>query len=268
MSHPSGDKRHLVPLLEFLRFVAQAGRDYRNRFPKKINGPADFVVGRPDFGSESDSSSASSDDRAGFTKSDGRGHLSSVSQGGGVAFANASEGRKRLHSPELDSRTITETTQVPVACEVVVETSDKGRFMSKHVDLPLSDIGLVALVDIKHPILTTEVSKEIKGLPCCYLLLGTLMIVTGRIVDVNLTEETVMVSPDRGQRVRIEWIPLKRVFRVPKNIAEVREEAASRIEQIVEAERRGDQAPKFSPIQLAKYPDTTPSPTSPEVDRQ
>lgn len=268
MAYFSADKTHLMPLLEFLRFVSARGGGKKNRFPKKINGVMDRELDLPDPESDQDSSSASPTNMIEITNGGECDYSSFIERDGPTTFATLSDRRKRLRSPESGSDVLIETTSVPIECEVVEKTPGKGCFTSKYFDFSLSDLGLTTLLDLRRQALTKEVAKQIQGVRCCYLLLGTSMIVTGDIIDASLTGDSVLVSPDRGLRVDIEWVSLKRVFLVPENIGAVREEAAQRIERIMEAERQGEDTPRISPVLLAKTPTAALFPPSPVKGEQ
>jgi hypothetical protein len=264
MAAPGTDKKHLVPLLEFLRFVSEQAKGNKNRFPKKINGAAELSRDFPYWESEPDSLSASPEYAVESANSGSYNNSPSLSQEGSASFTVAGERRKRLRSPESNHEVAADSANVPVECEVVVKTPDKGFSTTKYVDFSLCDLGLEVLIDVSRHNLTKEIAKQLTGVRCCYLLLGTSMVVTGDIVDVSITGESVLVSPDRGLKVGIEWVPLKRVFQVPENIGAVREEAAHRIERIIDAERRGEKTPRISPVQLAKRAAISFFPSSPE----
>ncbi|KPA73566.1 hypothetical protein ABB37_09700 [Leptomonas pyrrhocoris] len=267
MSNRGGDKRHLVPLQEFLKFVCEARGARTARFPKRINGTS-ILQGQTRNTEVKRESSSSSDNAVEPARSASHDNSLTVSQDVKVTTTNTVAHRKRQHSPESTAEALANTPSAPVECEVIEKTPGKGCFISKYVDFPLSDLGLELLFDLSRQRLTSEVATKLQGTHCCHLLLGTSMIVTGNIVDVSIKEETVMVSPDRGLRVGIEWVSLKRVFQVPENFEVVKEEAAQRIERIMEAARRGEKTPKTSPIKLVKKPTAAPFPASPEKPKE
>lgn len=264
MSASSGDKRHLVPLLQFLHFVAKRGKAPRNRFPKKINGGAELGKDFFDPNSESSLLTTPPDCLFDFVSYGSSDKSPSLSQNRSTTFTAAPERRKRAHSPERSSEALSDSASTPIECEVVAKSPEKDCFTSRYFDFSLCDLGLELLVDLTHQSLTEEVAKQIQGLPCCYLLFGTSMIVAGDIVDVSLTGGTVLVSADRGPQKETEWVPLSRVYRLPENIGAVREEAAHRIERIMEAERGGEMTARNSPVQLAENPAAGLFPISPD----
>ncbi|KAG5508281.1 hypothetical protein JIQ42_08203 [Leishmania sp. Namibia] len=91
-------------------------------------------------------------------------------------------------------------SNVPIDCELDAMTTGKGCVTSKYFDFSLLDLGLKPMITPTASVLTKEVAKQMQGMRCCYVFGGTSLVVTGDIVDVSLTSETVLVSPDRGIR--------------------------------------------------------------------
>ncbi|CBZ23137.1 conserved hypothetical protein [Leishmania mexicana MHOM/GT/2001/U1103] len=262
MTTGATDKKHLVPLLEFLRFVSERGRIQAARFPKRINGVTDLKCEPCDSGREADSLPVKHEFKCecAYSSYDSS---PSASRDTAVPVLPAQDWRKRSRSDDEISEVIVGSS-APIDCELDSMTTGKGCVTSKYFDFSLLDVGAVPMIEPAVEVLTKDVAKQIQGKGCCYVLPGTSMVVTGDIVDVSLTSETVLVSPDRGLRVGLEWVSVRRVFHVPKNIAAVREEAAFRIQRIIEAERRGERTPRFSPVQLAENAEDLSSPLSPE----
>ncbi|AYU75678.1 hypothetical protein, conserved [Leishmania donovani] len=263
MTTGAADKKHLVPLLEFLRFVSERGRSQAARFPRRINGVTDMKCEPCDSSIEADSLPVKHEFNGEVAYSSSYDRSPSASRENAVPMLPAEEWRKRSRSDDEISEVIVGSS-APIDCELEFMTTGKGCVTSKYFDFSLLDLGAVPMIEPAVEVLTKDVAKQIQGKGCCYVLPGTSMVVTGDIVDVSLASETVLVSPDRGLRVGLEWVSVRRVFHVPHNIAAVREEAAFRIQSIIEAERRGERTPRFSPVQLAETAEELSSPLSPD----
>ncbi|CAM36740.1 conserved hypothetical protein [Leishmania braziliensis MHOM/BR/75/M2904] len=251
MTNGAAEKKHLVPLLEFLRFASEHSRSEPARFPKRINGVSQAISESSDSGVDPDSLSLPREFHGEVTYSSSNDRSSSASRDNAVFMSSTQERRKRSRSVDEISESIVGST-VPMDCELDVMTAGKGCVTSKYFDFSLLDLGVQPIIASAVSVLTKDVAKQVQGMRCCYVLPGTSMVVTGDIVDVSVASETVLVSPDRGLRVGLEWISIRRVFQVPKNILAVRGEAALRIQRIIDAERRGEKTPRFSPVQLAE----------------
>ncbi|CAG9567229.1 conserved hypothetical protein [Leishmania major strain Friedlin] len=265
MTTGAADKKHLVPLLEFLRFVSERGRSQRARFPKRINGVTDLKCEPCDSGIEADWLPVKQGFNCEVAYSSSYDSSPSASRENAVSILRTEEWRKRSRSDDEISEVIVGSS-APIDCELDSMTTGKGCVTSKYFDFSLIDLGAVPMIEPAVEVLTKGVAKRMHGKGCCYVLPGTSMVVTGDIVDVSLASETVLVSPDRGLRVGLEWVSIRRVFHVPKNIAAVREEAAFRIQRIIQAERRGERTPRFSPVQLAEIAEDLSSSLSPDSD--
>ncbi|KAK7195265.1 hypothetical protein NESM_000452200 [Novymonas esmeraldas] len=264
MDGADAEKKHLVPLLEFLRFVAERGKNQRTRFPKRINGVTGLKREASETGFDGDSPSLPLDYRYEDLYSSGDEKSPSAAEGSHLGASPTQERHKRSRSDDnvTEARVASEE---PINCELGSTMTGKGCVTSKYFDFSLLDLGVEPIITPSSQPLSKEVVKHLQGMPCCYVLPGTSMVVTGDIVDVSLTSGTVLVSPDRGIRVGLEWVSIRRVFQVPKNISAVREQAALRIQRIIDAARRGERTPPISPVRLAENTDslsTTPSPIS------
>ncbi|GET85505.1 hypothetical protein, conserved [Leishmania tarentolae] len=257
------DKKHLVPLLEFLRFVSERGKSQAARFPKRINGVTDLKSEPYDHSGEAESFIVKREFSCEVEGGTRHYECPCISRDNAVPMLVGKHWRKRYRSGDEISEAIIGSS-APIDCELDSMTTGKGCVTSKYFDFSLLDLGVSPMIRPGVEVLTKDVAKQIRGKGCCYVLPGTSMVVTGDIVDISLPSQTVLVSPDRGLRVGLEWVSFRRVFHVPKNIEAVREEAAFRIKRIIEAERRGERTPKFSPVQLAENGEDLSSPLPPD----
>lgn len=260
MTSQTSDKKHLGPLLEFLRFVLDSDSSQTARFPKRINGVADIMRDTADSGVDSDSASLPHELRyeAADTSSDDQ--SPSLSRDDAPAPARDQERRKRSRSSDGDVAELAPGDSAPIDCELDAAAIGKGFVTSNYFDFSLLDLGVAPIVSPAATEMTKELAKQVKGKRCCYITPGTSAVVTGDVVDVDLSSDALHVSPDRGMSASLEWVHFKRVFQVPMNIAAVRDAAAARIQRIIEAARRGERTPRLSPVQVAVMPDEAPPP--------
>lgn len=244
MSSTASDKAHLVPLLEFLQFVSKKGKEGKARFPRKINGADDRIADGTDIIFEQDWPPVSPGLDCVFRRSESLDDSTQLSQDSSVGFTSVMDRRKRQRSP--DSSTEATFNSMPSRDDFgdAEKSRETGSFATRSFAFSLGDLGLELLVDINRQAVGREVAARIQGMRCCYLFMGTSMIVTGDVADVNLSGKTVLVSPDSELRVEMEWVSLSRVYVEPEDVELVREEATRRIESIMEAEMEGKRPPK------------------------
>lgn len=263
------EKKHLTPLLDFLRFAMQSGRSDVLRFPKRMNGSKNI---------DSDSVKTEEDEDDPFDGSDSGGPMSqncstsnrdtSLTPLAGTAvpsvFATETV-RKRERSCDESHRNSV-SNRSSIECEMLVKSGGKGQFTANYVDLSLDLLGMDPLCSERSRDSQKKNTKVLRGMECCYLLLGTSLVVTGSVIDINLQDDLALVCPDRGVEAGLEWVPVDRLFKIPKNIAAVREEVTIRVQKIVDAARRGDVTPVFSPMSLKDEPIDSDFQSSPMPD--
>lgn len=233
-THP--DKVHLGPLLEFLRFVSQRGRESKSRFPKRINGAAVRLRDYSDSELDQESSNTPVDYATDFPLVESLGNSAFVSPDNSNPLPAVADNRKRSRSPFNELDTVSGTNSSLVVSGNVEKSPERRLLRSKFLEFTLGDLGLELLIDINRVDVDESAAERVKGMRCCYLLVGTSMIVSGEVTDVSLTEKAALVTPDPEIRVEKEWVPLGRVYVETKYVEVAREEVARRIKCILEAE--------------------------------
>ncbi|ESL06194.1 hypothetical protein TRSC58_06135 [Trypanosoma rangeli SC58] len=141
--------------------------------------------------------------------------------------------RKRRRSLSMNDLKQVKFMRSPFACELLRKSS-KGMYSSTYVDIELTTLGLQPLVrDIP---VTRKESKALIGISCCYLRLGTALVVSGCIVEVNITDSTAQIVPDKGLCLDVEWVNLKKLYRIPEDITEVRKIVSERVFTVLQRE--------------------------------
>lgn len=127
------------------------------------------------------------------------------------------------------------SSNLPLQLEFLSKSSQKGVYEAKYVDLPLHTLGLIPLLaDVEVP-LERKFCKQFLGVKCCYLMLGSTMLVTGSVVDIDVKEGSMQVSPDKGLTAAVDWIEVYRLYHIPENLSAVRNEATRKIKDIMSA---------------------------------
>ncbi|RNF01425.1 hypothetical protein TraAM80_06989 [Trypanosoma rangeli] len=140
---------------------------------------------------------------------------------------------KRRRSLSMNDFKQVKFMRSPFACELLTKSS-KGMYSSTYVDIELTTLGLEPLVrDI--PVSRKE-AKSLIGLSCCYLRLGTALVVSGCIVEVNSTDSTAQIVPEKGLCLDVEWVSLKKLYRIPEDITEVRKIVSERVYAVLQRE--------------------------------
>lgn len=220
-------KKHLGPLLDFIRFVSFEGRRETQRFPRRINGTGELISetlpeARGSLPQESEL----------FFLGEGEREYSEEKKEPFAAPGTLDEfvpqKRHRLEDEEEESDADIDGT-LPVECEVITKGRGKGQYNTRYVELPLEEIGAQPFFALEADGVSKSALKRSLGQPCCYLRLGTSSIVTGRVVDVDTKDKRVQVSPDRGCDVDVIWIDATQLYKVPDNLEVIRRRAALRI---------------------------------------
>ncbi|KAF5221729.1 hypothetical protein TcYC6_0002910 [Trypanosoma cruzi] len=140
---------------------------------------------------------------------------------------------KRRRSPSIDNLLQMKFLRSPFACEILTKSS-KGMYSSTYVDIELKSLGLHPLVQ-EFPT-TRKETKLLIGVSCCYLRLGTALVVSGCIVEVNITDSTAQIVPEKGLCLDVEWVSLKKLYCIPDNIRDVRRIVSEKVYAIIKGE--------------------------------
>ncbi|EKF32817.1 hypothetical protein MOQ_003326 [Trypanosoma cruzi marinkellei] len=140
---------------------------------------------------------------------------------------------KRKRSPSIDNLLQTKFLRFPFSCEILTKSS-KGMYSSIYVDIELKSLGLHPLV--QEVPTTRKETKLLIGVSCCYLRLGTALVVSGCIVEVNITDYTAQIVPDKGLCLDVEWVNLKKLYRIPDNLTDIRRIVSEKVYAIIQGE--------------------------------
>ncbi|RNF21920.1 uncharacterized protein Tco025E_03250 [Trypanosoma conorhini] len=140
---------------------------------------------------------------------------------------------KRQRGSSMDNLMQAKFMRSPFACELLIKSS-KGMYSSTYVDVELATLGLQPLLQ-EVPI-TRKETKPLIGVSCCYFRLGTALVVSGCIVEVNTTDGTAQIVPDKGLCLDVEWVSLKKLYRIPEDLTEVRRIVSEKVYTILQRE--------------------------------
>lgn len=118
----------------------------------------------------------------------------------------------------------------PYSCELLSKSTGKGFYESRYADIPLDTLGFVPFYDEGKFVKPRAAIGQL----CCYLKLGTALVITGTVVEVH--EGTAQVAPERGQHAPVEWISLTRLFLVPENLSEMRKKVGEKVMVVLATE--------------------------------
>lgn len=86
----------------------------------------------------------------------------------------------------------------------------------RYVDMPLSDFGAVQFLSTMPEEQASDriaIKKWFMGKNVCHLKLGTSLVFTGIVSDVN--KDHLLFVPDKDQPSQVEWIEMRRAYCVP-----------------------------------------------------
>ncbi|CCW69778.1 unnamed protein product [Phytomonas sp. Hart1] len=242
MSASEADRKHLVPLLEFIDFLRNFGARNGDRLPKRMNGPSqssglsfpelNFFMKLDEYEKKSPRIETNFPDGiTQFTKIEARSTSTSMT------FSDDDEKEvpppKRIRiKKEINDFALNKPSSLSMEYELISRGTQKGVYLSKFVDFDLSLLGLIPLIIADK--IDRKLGKLALGKKCCYLLLGTSLIVTGIVVDVNIKEVKMQVSPDHGIDKEVDWIDVYRLYEIPDNLESVQRSVTSHIKNIMD----------------------------------
>ncbi|KEG13739.1 hypothetical protein DQ04_00821170 [Trypanosoma grayi] len=211
--------RNAVPMVEFIRMLRdQRDQEGRTKFPRRLNGR---LASPPLVKRENGNCIPIILESAQMEKEVEDKDTLTVEPIEAVVVK-----KKRPRSTPFDEKYETRFVPSPFACEILTRSS-KGMYSSTYVDIELSSLGLEPLVrDIAE---SRRKGKLLTGVRCCYLRLGTALVVSGCIVEVNVTDFTAQVVPDKGLRLDVEWVDIKKLYHIPDDLTEVRKTVSERV---------------------------------------
>lgn len=238
------DERHLTPLLDFIQYVmyvsCRNGRDGK-RLPKRINGsleqsrdtsdeteftvPEDFFPEPNAAAGGTTENSLSGEGSQSLVQPDVE--LQEPVEPQEPASPTAPESRKRSRSPSTEP----EKLESPIEFELLTESS-RGSYNASYLDVPFSMFGVPLLLQKDD---SKKKRTAFVGSPCCYLKLGTSVVISGRIVDADSPKRgwNFCVAPDRGEDATVEWIPADRLYQIPPNLQLLRSQVAAEMKRII-----------------------------------
>jgi len=129
------------------------------------------------------------------------------------AFEEDSDEEATASRPAKSSRLESEqrfaSRPSPFQCHLSVSTGSKGHVAMRYVEIPLAQYGL----ELFHDRFKDESKKWYLGKSCCFLKLGTSLVVTGIVSE--LRDKQFCVIPDKGQHAEMEWVDPLSLYCVP-----------------------------------------------------
>lgn len=246
------DEKHLVPLLDFIRYVSYQGRRQRLRLPKRINGSQ---LKMKDLGQlpqqDTELSLAAIFSTAGSSRSESvkdttpedslvgdelSGLEAAVLAPDPVSFstpASASPHATPPLTPAVARKRSRSESPVGIPEPLQYEflshpVNSKGSsLIASYIDIKFVGCTLVAEDD--------EKLKKIMGRACCYLLLGTSVVVTGVVVGADPRLGQIQISPDRGCSAPMEWVHADRVYNIPADLPRLKVFVANEMRKALDA---------------------------------
>ncbi|ORC93294.1 uncharacterized protein TM35_000011710 [Trypanosoma theileri] len=211
-------RRNAVPLIEFIQIIlGQRNGEGKSKYPRRVNGR---LV---------------SDSLPKSQRSVSPVKLESTEEYEPCNIEPQPTEVVRRKRRKSISDEVPETTFVrsPFSCEILTKSS-KGMYSSTYVDIDLSSLGLQRLT--QGSVNSRKKGKSLVGIRCCYLRLGTSLVVSGCIVEVNITDSTAQVVPDKGLCLDVEWVHLNKLYQIPENITEIRKTVSEKVFAILQRE--------------------------------
>ncbi|CAD2222996.1 hypothetical protein ADEAN_001055500 [Angomonas deanei] len=147
-------------------------------------------------------------------------------EGNAWAKRPAEDTPEASQKPEEAKREPSQETQEPQPLSTKKEK--RGFYTTSYFDIPLSGLGLEQLDPQKKG--ETTLRRSLLGKSCCFLLLGSSIVVSGNIVDINSRDSTAQICPDKGQDVALTWVEFDRLYKCPPNLEEVKSQVAQIID--------------------------------------
>ncbi|CCW64031.1 unnamed protein product [Phytomonas sp. EM1] len=236
------DSKHLAPLLEFIRYLRNLRTHVEGRLPRRLNGPSQFTslpFPRLSFSLKEDKLEGESSQ---YVDDFSEGNIQSPeieAKSNSTSVAPSEEDEKEIQplkrmriKEEPSGFVLLESSCLPMEYQLMSKGTQKGVYMAKFVDLDLSVYGLTPLKVADR--VDKKFAKLAMGERCCYLLLGTSLIVTGVIVAVDIKEEKMQVSPDRGLNTDVEWIEMFRLYEIPVDLESVQRSVTAHIKKTMD----------------------------------
>ncbi|KAH9598960.1 hypothetical protein LSM04_004568 [Trypanosoma melophagium] len=211
-------RRNAVPLIEFIQMIlGQRSREGKSKYPRRLNGRL----------------ASKSLPKVQRSVSPVKGENTQECEHCNIEPQPTKVLRRKRRRSTSDEVSETCFVRSPFSCEILTKSS-KGMYSSTYVDIELSSLGLQRLT--QGEVNSRRKGKLLVGIRCCYLRLGTSLVVSGCIVEVNITDSTAQVVPDKGLSLDVEWVPLNKLYQIPENITEIRKTVSEKVFTILQRE--------------------------------